>query len=153
MTIDFKVQHVSAPTKVKSENFHEITDKWLCTINGIEFDYYTGIGHRVAISRPRISSSGYSFRELLMKTLTYEGLKQFIAISKPVPPKLDDLLHSLVTDASAAEMSFEDWCGDYGYDTDSIKALETYRECQQIASKLRKAKINIAAERKRLENY
>lgn len=153
MEIEFKAHHVRAPEKVKSDNWQETMDRWLCIINGVEFDYYTGIGHRAALGAYIKSISGYTFTELKQKNLTDEGLKQLIAVSRPVAPKLDDLLHSLVNDASAAEMSFHDWCSDYGYESDSIKARRLYHECQKIAGKLRKAKINIEVERKRLENY
>lgn len=154
MTIEFKAHHVRAPEKVKSDDFRETSDRWLCTINGVEFDYYMGIGHRKTRGNPDrpLIGADYSFNELKNRMNDY-GLKSFISQSKPTPPVLDDLLYALCSDAAAAEMSFEDWAGDLGYDVDSIKALETYRECQKIAGKLRKARINIEAERKRLENY
>ncbi len=31
---------------------------------------------------------------------------------------------------------FEDWCADYGYDTDSRKALELYEQCQRIGKQV-----------------
>lgn len=151
MTIEFKAQHIRAPKKAKSEDWRETADRWLCTINGVEFNFYTGIGHRVKTGSR--SKSGFTFEELKRKNLSDDGIKELIRISRPKAPTLDDLLYALCSDASAAEMSFEDWCGDYGCDTDSIKALDTYRECQKTAIKLRKAKINIEAERKRLEDY
>ena len=30
--------------------------------------------------------------------------------------------------------TFEDWCGEFGYDTDSRKALDTFLKCQKISS-------------------
>ena len=68
-------------------------------------------------------------------------------------PKLDDVLYALIGDASASEESFDDWCSNFGYDTDSRKALETYLQCQETATKLRKAGVDIAAERERLADY
>lgn len=44
-------------------------------------------------------------------------------------PTVDDVLASLISDASAADETFEDWCESYGYDTDSRKAEATYRDC------------------------
>ena len=58
--------------------------------------------------------------------------------NKPVRPELGDVLHSLILDASACDESFEDWCMNFGYDTDSRKALEIYLSCQNIGTKLRK---------------
>ena len=153
MTIDFKAHHVRAPEKAKSEDWHKTADRWLCSINGVEFDYYTGIGHRIGRGKWIKSDSNHTFAELKRLNLTEEGMKQLIRISKPVAPKLDDVLQCLLTDAIAAEMSFDDWCGELGQDSDSIKALEVYHTCQKIGGKLRKAKIDITHERKRLEDY
>lgn len=72
---------------------------------------------------------------------------------RPQKPELDAVLYALVWDASASEESFDDWCAGLGYDTDSRKALETYLQCQETVTKLRKAGINIPAERERLADY
>lgn len=71
----------------------------------------------------------------------------------PKKPVLDDVLYSLIMDSSASDMSFEDWCNDFGYETDSRKALQTYLDCQNNAHKLRKAGICIETERERLADY
>ena len=151
--IDYKAVHVSPPTKAKSENWQDTADKWQVSINGQKFDYYTGIGHRtldtMAKYRVKTGLGVNSFQQLLAKY----NLKTTLEYSKPVPPKLDDVLHSLVMDSSACEESFDDWCSDYGYDTDPRKALDLYLQCQENATKLRKAGINIAAERERLQDY
>ena len=52
-------------------------------------------------------------------------------------PSLDDLFYSLVMDSSAADQTFSDWCSDFGYDTDSRQALQTYEACQESAVKMR----------------
>lgn len=53
-------------------------------------------------------------------------------------PKLADVLDCLASDASgiANSPTFEDWCGEYGYDTDSRKAERTYRTCERAAQRL-----------------
>ncbi len=114
---------IRSPLSKKSDNWQETAFQWLVDINGQKFDYFTGAG-------------------LVDK-----------ATGKPNKLKLDDVLHSLVMDASACEQSFEDWCADFGSDSDSIRALETYRACQKNAAKLRKAGVNIEAERERLADY
>lgn len=53
-------------------------------------------------------------------------------------PKAKEVIGSLFSDASCADGTFEDFCGNMGYDTDSRKALETYLACQESESKLRK---------------
>lgn len=52
-------------------------------------------------------------------------------------PCAADVLSSLLLDASGPE-DFTDWCGDYGYDTDSRRAERTFKACQVIARKLRR---------------
>lgn len=53
-------------------------------------------------------------------------------------PSVEDVLDCLAMDASvvANAGSFEDWCGEYGYDTDSRKAERTYAACQEQAQGL-----------------
>lgn len=59
----------------------------------------------------------------------------------PVPaPLLRDVMRSLLSDAGAIDHgSFESWAGDYGYDTDSRKAEQTYRACLDTGLALRAA--------------
>ena len=57
---------------------------------------------------------------------------------KPVRPTNADVLHSLFMDASASDFNFSDWCDEYGYSDDSLKALNTYKACLDIARALRK---------------
>lgn len=72
---------------------------------------------------------------------------------KPVYPKLDDVLHCLVMDSEASNMSFADWCSVFGYDTDSRKALATYESCQISGDKLRKIGINTEKAREAFQDY
>lgn len=127
-SIRFETKLIRRPIAKKSDDWHQTAFQWLVFINGQQFDYYTGSAH--------VFKSKHSWVE-----------------DKPKPPSLDDVLHSLVMDAEAEEMSFDDWCGNLGYDTDSRKALETYLACQHEARLLRKAGVNITAERERLADY
>lgn len=54
-------------------------------------------------------------------------------------PVLVDVLNCVASDAAGFENApnFEDWCSDYGYDTDSRKAERTYKIIQREAGKLR----------------
>jgi hypothetical protein len=80
-----------------------------------EFDYFTGIGHRKA---PR------------------EKAQWEKENAKPVKPHAASVLHSLVSDAGALDSCFADWCADFGYSDDSLKALDTYRACCDNGKKL-----------------
>lgn len=44
-------------------------------------------------------------------------------------PKLQDVLDSLLSDSGTPDFSFEEWCAEYGYDTDSRRAEKTYKAC------------------------
>jgi len=74
-------------------------------------------------------------------TLRYQGRQMTVpfytgsAIGEVNAP---DVLHCLISDTQSAVNSFEDWCADFGYDTDSRKAEAIYNACQRISVKLHK---------------
>jgi hypothetical protein len=92
-------------------------DQWRVALTGKagywSTDYFTGLGLR---SKPRASWD----------------------TPRPRKPKVADVLHSLFLDASAADYNFSDWCNEYGYSDDSIKALNMYKACLETATALRK---------------
>jgi hypothetical protein len=53
-------------------------------------------------------------------------------------PTAENVLSCLLSDASDAEnaASFEDWCSEYGRDTDSRSAERTYRQIRKQTEKL-----------------
>lgn len=59
-------------------------------------------------------------------------------------PTAADVLGCLMLDASSVDDGapyprlFRDWCDDFGYDTDSRKALAAYEACCKLAPKLRR---------------
>lgn len=75
-----------------------------------ETRFYTGLGHR---AKPA-------------KRMSWDNEP------RPVAPSAATVLHSMLGDAQGAEHPFDCWCADYGYDTDSIKALGTYNACCEI---------------------
>ena len=48
-------------------------------------------------------------------------------------PSAADVLACIVSDALAGEMSFHEFCREFGYDDDSRKAKATHRACQGMA--------------------
>ena len=68
----------------------------------------------------------------------FTGLGCRQGLKSPKPPKVADILYSLLSDASAEQRNFHEWCSDHGYSTDSISALNTYRACLDTAAALRK---------------
>lgn len=58
-----------------------------------------------------------------------------------VKPPLPDVLACLISDGPADfdALTFDQWCADYGYDTDSRKAFAAYEACCDTGRKLRAA--------------
>ena len=54
-------------------------------------------------------------------------------------PSAAEVLDCLASDSSSIEnvRGFEDWCSDFGYDTDSRQAEKTYKACEHAAKRLR----------------
>lgn len=104
-----------------------------------ETDYFTGLGHRkVPGNRPLKKNWEIGY-----------------VAPKPVSPCAADVLNSLILDSSAADMSFNDWCDDYGFDNDSISAFNTYQLCCKAAHDLRQvfSRAQIETLRTLLEDY
>lgn len=57
--------------------------------------------------------------------------------TKPVKPSKASILYSLLLDADCGALSFYDFCSEYGYDNDSIKAQEIHRACMQTREHLK----------------
>lgn len=68
----------------------------------------------------------------------YTGLGHRSKQGTPRTPHIAGILHSLLMDASSGEELFSDFCANFGFDTDSRKALAMYLECQETGEKLRK---------------
>lgn len=121
-------------------------------LNGRVFmttDYMAGCGHCPGNKRTELRpyernnlinwecEFGYAGRPT---TSSGTGFRSVIGLDKkPVRllPELADVLYSLSMDASALTAGgFEEWCSDFGYETDSRAAKETYDACVEVGSKL-----------------
>lgn len=126
---------------------------WLVTIKKdgrevITTDYMQGSGHAPAYKNPtRFTGTNaqrdeYTTRQRIAKECeTGKEWKTLVIGGRPLPlPALDEVMYSLVMDASAIDAgSFADWCAEYGYSDDSISARATYDACVATALKLRAA--------------
>ena len=74
---------------------------------------------------------------------------------RPKNPTNADIIYSLLLDAESADESFSAWCDNFGYNDDSIKALNIYKTCCEEAEHLRKTFTpdQIEAMQKALEYY
>jgi len=125
------------------------------------FDFYMGVGHRIDHNKERLNlKADLSTAKKLGVTLP-----KLSPIDQKTPPKYllfynerrlslhDDkerrrnlrvvhpsaasVLYSLTFDRYAESETFADWCANYGYDDDSIKAQGIYHACIENAVKLR----------------
>ena len=126
-------------------------DKWVVAFvrdgrKKQEFEYHTGIGHRKCVAPYPYGLSTYSSGQR----------KRWVEENKrPVSPFAGAVLYCLLLDMSCANDTFEDWCGNLGYDTDSRKALQAYLSCQENGTNLRKVFNNDLLKQieKALEDY
>lgn len=137
-------------------------DTFTITLGTQAFKYSAGIGHRY-YTKLAFGDKPPKFAKKADKSLrdmqAIIGQSGFAVQGKyatfvPVPASAS-VIWCLLLDSSAVNGSFDDWCADNGYDTDSRKALETYLECQQTATKLLKVFTNSQIEtlQAMLEDY
>lgn len=131
-------------------------DAWLCEFARLRnvapatqresFEYFTGTGHRKQVKR----MPAPAYRK---GTAAYEEWAR--DAFRAVAPPAASVLYSLILDSSAVGQSFESWCADYGYNSDSRKAEATYRACQENADKLARvfSRADIATLEEMLRDY
>lgn len=126
---------------LKRENWE--CDGWLLELshkNNTEyFDYFTGIGHR------KVSKANLNWINSAKASGRYNPrmyAEEIAKYAEPVKPELCGVIHSLIMDSSAMYESFDNWCDNFGYDSDSLKAFNIYQACCENAKKLRKVMDN-----------
>jgi hypothetical protein len=99
---------------------------WRCTLTRsdaragkLEQEYRMGLAH-VHTTRRAMESLGIEKK------------------TAPTPPKAEDVIDSLIMDASAIGQTFDDWASEFGYDTDSRQAEKVFHECQDAGARLLK---------------
>jgi hypothetical protein len=113
----------------------------------LETDYMQGIAHVPGYIQSRLAWHADALRDMAEKgkspnrTHTYENCTGWNSslLWKAIPaPALTDILYCLVQDADVINYgTFEEWAGNFGYETDSRSAEATYRTCLELALKLR----------------
>jgi hypothetical protein len=79
----------------------------------------------------------YQGRKLATDYFTGKALVHSYGFRLPKTPKPWDVLFSLCSDAIMGNMSFKEFCNEFGYDEDSRKAEATYKQCVQMSAKLK----------------
>ena len=118
-----------------------VHDKWIVVIEGQDFEYSTGIAHREPKTTSRLDKE--AFQKIINKNPKKEKTNLLLYIdelkscSKPKNLNIDDVLYSLILDAQSGSECFDDFCDNFGYNQDSIKASEIYNNCKKNAKKLK----------------
>lgn len=127
---------------------------WHCTLiygnESMSFQYSKGLAH-ADTNRKKFKSSTIPWRVPVP-----EGDKRFLPGTKEVytdqlyalnekhhgkfndllyhgqEPTVKEVLHSLLLDTRAGETRFEEWCAEFGYDTDSPKVERIYNHCRAV---------------------
>ena len=99
----------------------------------INTNYAQGIGHipKDAIEGLPPKSIAYANR---VKEIINSGRGRYK--KRLPPPKLADVMFSLVMDGSGSIHDFEEWCSEYNLDSDSIKNKEAFEACRDTGLKL-----------------
>lgn len=86
---------------------------------------------------PRMSHWACKIKTRLGKQLTVPFSMGAAHVGEP---RLADVLDCMASDSCGVDnaASFEDWCGEYGYDTDSRKAERTFKICQRQSANLKR---------------
>jgi len=127
--LNFEIQLIRNPISKKSENWQDMTYQWQAkfkTEGGFfTVDYFTGQG------------------------LVEKRGERII----PKKPTVKDVIYALYGDSRACNQSFNDWCSDFGYDSDSLKALNTYQACCESGVRLRKLGLSVDYLEKEFSDY
>ncbi len=116
---------------------------WLITLTTgsqvAQFPYAEGMGHVKGYQQPpwngRMTLAQADEQALYRKTCE-TGLLYHVRGIQPAPDVLD-VLYCLVMDASVRHAAtYEEWASDYGYDADSRKGEQVYRDCQKQTTDL-----------------
>jgi len=98
--------------------------------------------YRVTLSKPRNADSLYRMpvknipQKMRPNRLVFDFWGSENDCAKGEHPHAYDVLSCISSDAYCPE-TFKDFCGDYGYDDDSITALQTFRRMDRFGKRLR----------------
>ncbi|MCP4489793.1 MAG: hypothetical protein GY820_21120 [Gammaproteobacteria bacterium] len=114
-------------------------DKWLIKIGGESFEYHTDTGHRLVKKSFRCADKkDQKFIRELKALWDVRHMVSNNELVQPVPPTQASVLHCVLLDTQLGNETFNNWCADLCYDTDSRKAMDIYLACQENGAKLSK---------------
>ena len=128
-------------SKSRNKDKENMSLNWIVTLfkDGkkiLSADYMAGIAHCPSNQH---RATMYSHEAVIAECETgFQSSENFNLRrkDKPILPDFASFVYSILMDSEAFEYSFQDWCDNYGCDTDSIKAEKMYRECLDTAREL-----------------
>jgi hypothetical protein len=127
--IEYKAKHRPS-SAFKGDEWREKAinhNIYLCNHNGsvrIDTTYSQGIAHHPLYKQ---GNNLVSYWQRINESLETGRLSHTKKLPKP---SLVDVMHSLLVDSMGDFSSFSNWCNDYGYDSDSISAQDTFNACR-----------------------
>lgn len=99
--------------------------------------YHMGIGHaeiinKVGMKQPELEKHIKEAAVSGTSRYTYSRDFKNLIVKAPTP-ELNDVFYALVMEADAINYTFSEWCSNYGYSDDSIKAKSAYDGCIKSA--------------------
>jgi len=117
--------------EVKRQDWDLAVDAFRVGIGGYQTDFFKGLGNRKPCKGAIKPSPPLNPRCIAAEEWNKANL---VAVT----PSAAEVLYCLVNDARAIEMSFSDWCDEYGSDNDSITSLRLYQSCEKVGQELRR---------------
>lgn len=145
--VPFSQSRNAQPRAGRAQPWQSINWRITLSRNGrpvLKCDYSQGVAHCPASRSARFPVKGDRQRAIALEIESGRvagvgiGGSAFETAKRIPAPDLADVLHSLALDSSVLDYAgFSEWAGDLGYDSDSISAESTYRECLAHALALR----------------
>lgn len=133
MSITFQDQTDAVKIRFVGQRFDEDWKHFLWNVTiGINpsqsFVYKTGVGHFEPSGVRRKTMTPGSVR-----TTDPRG-----TVGHAIAPTVLSVVETLMLDEYSGNMAYDDFCSELGYDTDSMKAFDMYRELVETKIKFRK---------------
>lgn len=109
------------------------------------WDRYFHNGKVIAIDIPTSLINPSDIKDVRTQRHQQHIFDDFELLSEPIHPTLDEVVFSIYMNAQCVinGESFEEWCNDLGYSTDSIKGKQAYDYCRDAWSFLVRCNVDL----------